>query len=382
MNIPCTTWRLPGHVIIGRGATGKLAEALAARGIRRPMIVSDPGVAKVGLVDRVIEAMGPAVAAKAVRFTEVIPEPPVACLEAAHALATSAGECDAVIGMGGGSALDVAKALALVIEHGLPIQRFVGVDVIASRNVPLIAIPTTAGTGSEVTPVAILTDTQAQLKVGLVSPHILPDLAIVDAALTDGLPPHVTAATGLDALTHAIEATISRKGNPLSEALALQAAALIGRSLLRAYRDGSDKEARNDMATGATLAGVAFAHSSCCAVHALAYPLGGRHHVPHGQANAMLLTATMRFNQPACEDHFVKLAEAMDIQPATPAGFLDHLDQLCRALDIPPSIRSVGVTEDQIPDMARDAAAIDRLMQPNPRKVTVEDAQAIYRAVY
>jgi alcohol dehydrogenase class IV len=372
-------WRLPPQVMLGRGVSGQLHVQLAALNVRRVMLVADPGVAAAGLLAPIERQLRDASLA-VVTFTQVTPEPPVSCLEAARQVAIEQGPCDGVVGIGGGSAMDVAKALALVLRYDRPIQQFMGVERTPGRGLPCVLLPTTAGTGSEVTPIAILTDTVAQLKVGVVSRHLLPDVALVDPALTDTMPPHVTAATGLDALTHAIEAMISRKSQPLSQALALESVRLIGWALPRAFADGRDAAARDDMAGASTLAGIAFASSSCCAVHALAYPLGGRHHVPHGLANALLLAATMRFNAPACADSFTRLASAMGVNPATPEGFVQRLETLCRELRVPASLRSVGVTDEEIPAMAAEAVKIDRLMQPNPRPVTQADAQTIYQA--
>jgi len=275
--------------------------------------------------------------------------------------------------------MDVAKLAALLLGQGGDVRDYVGVDATPGRGLPSILISTTAGTGSEVTPVAIVTDVENQLKIGVVDKNILPDLALVDPALTDSCPPAVTAATGIDALTHAIEAYISRKTNPLSQALSLQAAGLLYRSLRTAFRDGKNQAARDDLAMGATLAGMAFGNSSCCAVHALSYPLGGRYHLPHGLANALLLTATMRFNAPACSKAFASLAAAMGV-PAE--GFLEALDGLCRDLEIPTSLKALGVERNAIRAMAKDAMGIDRLMDPNPRTLSEADAEGIYLSVF
>ena len=376
-----TQWNPPSHVIFGRGACADLPEKLKALGVKKPIVLTDPGVAQTTIMKdftRLLENNN----IEYELFADVIPEPPVSCLEAARAQATSAGDIDSVIGIGGGSTMDVAKALALILKHGGKVHDYMGVNIVKQRGLPTILLPTTAGTGSEVTPIAILTDTEAQLKVGIVSPLILPDISLVDPALTDSMPPHVTAATGMDALTHAIEAMISKKTNPYTQALSLEAVNLISQSLRRAYQDGSDQHARNQMAAASTLAGMAFASSSCLAVHALAYPLGGRHHVPHGQANAMLLAATMQFNAPACEDEFVRLAKAMDLTPPTPESFLQELNCLTQDFKIPASMAALGGTEEEIPDMARDACGIERLVVPNPRPLSVDDAETIYRKVY
>jgi len=375
-----TQWSPPSRVLFGRGASTQLPELLKTLNARKPMILTDPGVARTKVMEDVVQLLRNN-GIDFELFTEVVPEPPVSCLEAARIQALEAGGIDSVIGIGGGSAMDVANALSLVLKHGGRIHDYMGVGNVDRRGLPTILVPTTAGTGSEVTPIAILTDTEAQLKVGIVSPMILPDISLVDPALTDSMPPHVTAATGMDALTHAIEAMISKKTNPYSQALALEAVGLVSQSLRQAYRDGNDRQARDRMAAASTLAGMAFASSSCLAVHALAYPLGGRHHVPHGQANAMLLAATMRFNAPTCQNEFVRLAKAMNLASPTPESFLQELEQLTCDLEIPSSMAAIGVSENEIPEMARDACGIERLMAPNPRPVAVADAEGIYQSI-
>lgn len=380
MSHTTTQWNPPSNVLFGRGACTQLPDLLKTLNARKPMVLTDPGVAKTKVMADFVQLLrGNGIDFEL--FTEVVPEPPVHCLEAARKQAEAVGGIDSVIGVGGGSAMDVAKALALVLKHGGRIHDYMGVGNVKQRGLPTILVPTTAGTGSEVTPIAILTDTEQQLKVGIVTPLILPDISLVDPALTDSMPPHITAATGMDALTHAIEAMISKKTNPYSQALALESVNLISQSLRRAYQDGSDQDARDQMAAASTLAGMAFASSSCLAVHALAYPLGGRYHVPHGQANAMLLAATMRFNAPACQNEFSRLATAMQLTSPSPDRFLQELETLTQDLEIPVSMASAGATKDAIPEMARVACGIERLMDPNPRPVTVADAEEIYFSV-
>jgi len=380
MNDIITQWSPPSHVLFGRGACIQLPEKLKALGVKKPIVLTDKGVAHTKIMEDIKQLLIDS-NIEFELFDDVIPEPPVSCLEAARAQAFEAGGVDSVIGVGGGSAMDVAKALSLVLKHNDKIHNYMGVNNVQQRGLPSILLPTTAGTGSEVTPIAILTDTETQLKIGIVSQLILPDISLVDPALTDSMPPQVTAATGMDALTHAIEAMISKKTNPYSQALALEAVRLISQSLRQAYQDGSDQHARDQMAAASTLAGMAFASSSCLAVHALAYPLGARYQVPHGQANAMLLAATMRFNAPACQREFSRLANAMQLKPSTPERFLQELEKLTQYLNIPTTMASVGVTKDIIPEMARDACSNKRLMVPNPRSVTISDSEDIYYSI-
>ena len=381
MTKPVSEWVLPRNVVFGRGSIEALPEKLALQGVKNPILVTDPGIAETSILKSVGDLLANAGFSFAV-FSDVVPEPPVSCLEAALAAAKEMDHCDGVIGVGGGSAMDVAKSLAILLRYGGRIQDYVGVGALEGRGLPTFLLPTTAGTGSEVTPIAILTDTEAKCKVGIVSPMIQPDFALIDPALTDSAPPHVTAATGMDALTHAVESLISKKTNPFTRALSLEATRLILRSLRNATRDGSDTSARDDLAAASTLAGLAFSCSSCLIVHALAYPLGGRYHVPHGQANAMVLAAAMRFNLPECADDFRHLAMAADLPRPDAEGFIAELDSMTDELGIPRSLSSLGVKEEDLAAMAKDAAAIDRLVQPNPRPMNAEDAEGIYRSIY
>jgi alcohol dehydrogenase class IV len=242
-------------------------------------------------------------------------------------------------------------------------------------------IPTTAGTGSEATFVAILTDTATGNKTGVVDPRILADIAIVDPSLTDGLPAHVTAAAGMDALVHAIEAYIANVATPLARGLALEAARRIGRSLETVCREPHNTEARDGMAIGSHLAGMAFANSSCCAVHALALPLGGRFHIPHGVITGCFAGEMMRHNAPNCAAHFAELSTALGWGTLTPSAFADRLDTIAESIGLRAQLRQTPVSADAVSSMATDAVAIRRLMDPNPREVTVDDAARIYRSV-
>jgi alcohol dehydrogenase class IV len=277
--------------------------------------------------------------------------------------------------------MDATKVAALCAKHGKAAREFIGIGKAGARGVPTILIPTTAGTGSEATFVAILTDSATGNKTGVVDPKILADLAIVDPALTDGLPTAVTAAAGMDALVHAIEGFIAKVATPLARGLALEAARRIGPSLETACREPGNQSARDGMAIGSHLAGMAFANSSCCAVHALALPLGGQFHIPHGVITGCFAGEMMRHNAPACVDDFATLSTALGWGALGPADFAQALDGLAARIGLQAQLRQTPVPADALAEMARDAVAIRRLMDPNPREVTEADAVRIFKAV-
>jgi alcohol dehydrogenase class IV len=246
---------------------------------------------------------------------------------------------------------------------------------------PTVLIPTTAGTGSEATFVAILTDTATGNKVGVVDPCILADIAIVDPALTDGLPAHVTAAAGMDALVHAVEAFIAKNATPIARGLALEAARHIGRALETVCREPGDTAARDGMAIGSHLAGMAFANASCCAVHALALPLGGRFHIPHGVITGCFAGEMMRHNAPVCAADFAEFSAALGWGALPGDAFADKLDAIADRIGLRAALKKTPVPAEAVPAMAADAVANRRLMDPNPREVSVADATRIYQTV-
>jgi alcohol dehydrogenase class IV len=321
-------------------------------------------------------------------FDRVVADPPEAVVMEAVDEARSFG-AEAVIGLGGGSSLDVAKLVSLLLKNGGGLGDIYGVGLAKGPRLPLLLAPTTAGTGSEVTPISIVT-TGAHEKKGVVSPVILPDIALLDPDLTLGLPPHVTAATGIDAMVHAIEAytSMSPNNNRVSRALACEALRLLGRNIRRAVHEGADREARSAMLLGSMLAGQAFANSPVAAVHALAYPIGGHFGVPHGLSNALVLPHVMRFNAPACAEAYAELAPHAFPYLAGRSGregaeaFIAATVDLATEIGLEPRLRDVGIPENAIPTMAADAMNQTRLLVNNPRAVRLEDAQAIYEAAW
>lgn len=366
------------------GATG--LPALAAElGAKKPMIVTDAGLVKSGVLAPVLEAF--AAAGLAVElFTDVVADPPEEVVLATAEAARKAG-ADLIIGIGGGSSMDTAKLVALLLGAPQALPDIYGIGLARGPRLPLIQVPTTAGTGSEVTPISIVT-TPTHEKKGVVSPLLYPDIAVLDASLTVGLPAPVTAATGIDAMVHAIEAFTSKhKKNAVSDALALKALQLLAANMDRVIADGRDIEARSAMLQGSLLAGMAFANAPVAAVHALAYPLGGHFHVPHGLSNALVLVPVLRFNKPAAAALYAELAGAVmpgrifaDTDAAAEA-FIDFMDEMVARMPFARRISQVGVVEADLPRLATDAMKVERLLVNNPRAVTYDDAFAIYRSV-
>lgn len=368
------------------GSLQALADHCRSLGIKRPLIVTDPGIVSVKLLDK-LEAALQGSNIEYHCYTDVIADPPerivLAALEAAQLH-----KADGIIGFGGGSSMDTAKLIALLACSGESLADVYGVDQAKGPRLPLILIPTTAGTGSEVTAVAIVT-TGETTKAGVVSPILLPDIALLDAELTLGLPPHVTAATGIDAMVHAIEAYTSiHKKNPYSDMLAREALQLMAANIETATKDGQNLEARQNMLLGACLAGQSFANAPVAAVHALAYPLGGHFHIPHGLSNSLVLPHVLRFN---AEDAAEQYAELYDvIKPDnTETSAIDktqaliaYLEQLIETLGLPNRLRDAKVTEESLTTLASDAMLQQRLLINNPREVGEADALAIYQAAY
>jgi alcohol dehydrogenase class IV len=371
-------------LIVGSGSIARLGEIAAQRLGPRVALVTDAGLVRAGLVAPALHSLEEAGIAVDV-FDGVVADPPEDVVLAAVARA-KAFEARAVIGFGGGSSIDVAKLVALLASSGESLPEIYGVGIAKGPRLPLLAVPTTAGTGSEVTPISIVT-TGAHEKKGVVSPLIIPDIALLDPDLTLNLPPHVTAATGIDAMVHAIEAytSTSPNNNPVSQALAKEALALLGRNIERAVHQGGDVEARSAMLLGSMLAGQAFANSPVAAVHALAYPIGGHFGIPHGLSNALVLPHVLRFNAGACEQSYAELAPYAfpELEGcATGSAFVEALAALCAKVGLQPRLRDVGIPQDAVPMMAEDAMKQTRLLVNNPRPLTLEDARAIYEAAW
>lgn len=320
-------------------------------------------------------------------FAEIIPEPPAYHVDEVQT--HFQGESyDLLVTIGGGSALDVAKLLAVLVNAPFRVSDIVGPNKIPAPRIPLVAIPTTAGTGSEVTPNAIVTLTDEHLKVGIVSTHLLPSEVVLDPALTVGMPPLVTASTGVDAFTHTLESVTSNKANPLCNAVGYHSMRLIFPALPRAYNEPNDLKARHDMLLGSTLGGMALAAAGNTAVHALSYPLGGTFGIPHGVANAMLLVSVMEYNLDTLRHDFAEIAVMIGIGsrnlPVKERSdrFLESLKTLVRNVGIPVDLTQYGVTEDDIDELTIAASKVTRLLENNRRKLDISDIRTIYRNAF
>lgn len=367
------------------GSTAKIGEIMAGMGCKNVAFVTDAMILNLGLADTALDGLKKAGIAVHV-FQDVVADPPEAMILKAVGEAKAAG-VDGVVSVGGGSSMDTAKLIAVLCgQTDQSIDQMYGVGMVKGTRLPLVLSPTTAGTGSEVTPISIVT-TGTNEKKGVVSPQLLPDWAILDADLTVGLPAHITAATGIDAMVHAIEAfTTKHAKNILSDTLARQALELLGGSIRTACTDGQNREARSNMLLGSMLAGMSFANAPVAAVHALAYPLGGHFHVPHGLSNALVLPYVLDFNM-ADDLAFGQYAELGPIifpelggKPADAInkGLVEGFKALGPELGMQSRLAEVGVGHNHLPKLAEDAMKQTRLLVNNPREMTYEAALDIY----
>ena len=375
------------RVLVEAGAAGRLPQLCQELGANHVMLVTDPGIRSTPLLGPVEDSFQQAGMSLSI-YDQVSADPADRIVLEASQQARDVG-ADLVIGFGGGSSMDVAKLVAL-LSHPDATQSLAdiyGVGLANGPRLPLVQVPTTAGTGSEVTPVAIVT-TGETTKAGVVAPSLLPDLAVLDAELTLGLPPHVTAATGVDAMVHAIEAyTSAHKKNPYSDMLAREALRLLGGNLVQAVKDGSNLAAREACLLGAMMAGQAFANAPVAAVHALAYPLGGHFHIPHGLSNSLVLPEVLRFNARDAAPLYAQLAPILSDRLF--AGHADgaailiaSLEKLIEDVGLPTRLSDAGVTEESLETLAADAMLQQRLLVNNPREVSEADVLAIYKAVF
>lgn len=376
---------IPTEIHYGIGALEQLPDLIRRLGHRRVLIVTDPGVANSGTLDRLHRALDAGQVSYRT-FPEVEPDPSLELVEAVRA-AWQAADAHAVVGLGGGSSIDTAKACSAAVANDGDFRRFEGAGRVPRRGPDVIAIPTTAGTGSEVTHAMVLQDRARQYKLGIRSEHLAPRLALLDPTLLTTLPRYVAACTGIDALSHAIEAYTSNQAEPFTDALALHAVRLIARHL-RAFVDRRQNlEAAAGMMVASTMAGVAFIWGRVAAVHALSHPLGARYHLAHGQVNAILLPAVMRFNLPGSAERFADLALALGerasgegIRAAGERAVL-AVEQLIGDLGIPRRLSEAGVTLDVAArrQIAEEAMA-SGLMAANPREGSVADLESILAA--
>ncbi len=366
-------------VVTGADAFTHLERIVGGFEGHRLFVVTGPHVAQTAPFGRVREVLA-SKGREVMVFDRVTPDPSIELVCEASREAKEFG-AEVVVGIGGGSPLDSAKIVSASLGNSQGVETFLGVDQVPRPGAPLIAIPTTSGTGSEVTNISILTDVAAQMKVAVVSDHILPRVAILIPEMTMGMPPVVTAATGMDALCHAAESYLSVRRNPYSDALALKALRLIGTHLVCAYRNPSDGVAREGMQLAALLAGLSFTNSSVTAVHAFSYPLGGAFHVPHGLANSLMVESVFRHNLSVAGDRMADLAEAL-VGVRDPSELLGGIRKLRTDLELPLSLREVGIPESAIPEMAQNVLGVTRLLSVNPAPLLLEDAIRIFQEAY
>jgi alcohol dehydrogenase class IV len=372
------------RIVMGPGSVKTIGTEVKALGAKRVLIVTDKGVIGAGLL-KSIEDSFKANKIKYAVFDKVEPDPRYEIVADCVKMAETV-RAQMLVGIGGGSPMDITKVTAVMLTNKGPIGAYFGIGLIPKPGLPTILIPTTAGTGSEVTPIAILSDEGEKLKKGIVSPYLFPAIGILDAELTAGLPPHVTAATGMDALIHAIEAYTSINATTITDMYCIKAIELIYKNIRIAFAKGDNMDARTAMMEGALLAGIAFANAGVTAVHAFAYPIGAEFHIPHGIANTLMLPHVIRFNVLGNLEKFAQLAKPLGI----PAEGLDNLaivDKVIAAIDrladdirVPRHLADFGVKEKDITMLAEGVMKVTRLLANNPRTLTLDDAKRIYKA--
>jgi alcohol dehydrogenase class IV len=366
----------PNKLVLGCGALAECKRELSERGFQRILVVTAPPIAK--LAAPLAELPGVVV------YDRIDREPTFAMFEQLLAEAQKV-RPEAVVGLGGGSVLDVAKLVAALADGRQQIGDVLGIGRLAGRSAFLACLPTTSGTGSEVSPNAILLDTTDRLKKAVISPHLVPDASYMDPELAVGMPPAVTASSGMDALTHCIECYANRAAHPAVDLYALEGIRLIGANLERAVVHGEDLSAREAMMRASLYGGLCLGPVNTGGVHALAYPLGGEFEIPHGVSNAVLLPYVLEFNLPAMPERYAEIAVALGAPRladpvATARAGIERIRQLIRTCGLPATLSELGVPESAIPRMVESAMTVTRLLKNNPREITPEDAERIYRS--
>jgi len=377
-----SSFRVPNVILFGPGAAESLGAEAGRLGGKHAFIVGDPALQRMGVIDQVSSRLAGVGIATTV-YTDVEAEPSVQSADRCAGTARSAG-CDLVVGIGGGSALDSAKAVAMLLTNEGSVEDYLGIGLVKRRGVPSILVPTTSGTGAEITPNALFYVPAARDKKSIVSPHIVPDVAVVDPSLTLTVPPAVTAATGVDALCHAIESYTSVNATPMTDLYALEAIRLIGSSLRAAVFQGNDLTAREAMSRASLYAGISIANAGTNAVHALAYPLQGQHRITHGVANALMLPYVLEFNFVAHLPKFARVAEALGEQTTglsprdAAARCISAARALTQDIGIPQRLGEVGVGREHLDDLVEGTMAVTRLLVNNPRPLGPKDAREIF----
>ena len=377
-------FRTTPRIVMGPGAIGQIGDEIRKMKAKKVLLVTDKGIVEAGLIKPALESLEKSEINHAA-FDGVEPDPRYEI--AADCVSMIRREkADLVIGFGGGSAIDIAKSAAIMATNEAPIAEYFGIDLIPQPGLPTVMVPTTAGTGSEVTPIAILSDEGEKLKKGIVSPYLFPSVAILDPELTLGLPPNITASTGMDALIHAIEAYTSVNATDMTDILAFRAMELVYHNIRTAYANGNNLPARSSMMEGSLLAGMAFANAGVTAVHAFAYPIGAEFHIPHGVANTLMLPHVMRFNLLGNLSKFADISEAFDLsiegmdELQTAEMFVEAIERLAKDLRVPKNLSEFGISEKDVPVLAEGVMKVTRLLANNPRVINLEDAVEIYKA--
>ena len=386
MSISAFSINQPTRIRFGAGAVAQLPDLVRELGGSKVFLVMDPGLVKAGVAAEVVAPLEKAGMGYEL-YDKIDPEPGLKLADNGAKLAKKA-KCDCVVGVGGGSAMDVAKAVSILLTNGGKAEDYIGLGKIKKPGVPKIMVPTTAGTGAEVTFTAVFINEKTKSKGGMNGDPLYPEAALLDPALTLSMPPNITAATGIDAFTHALEAFVSTQSHPISDMYALKAMELISVNLPLAYANGGNLEARANMLLGSLLGGKALATAGVGLVHAMAYPLGGMFGIPHGLANAVLLPYVVDYNLIGNPTKYAVVAEIMGFaEPETSLrdaahGLVDALFTMNHDLGIPMGLDELGIPREKIPEMARIALTVTRPVENNPRKPTLEEVMAVYEAAF
>ena len=376
------------HLVHGAGSLDQLVAKLELLDtpITRVVLVTQSAMHRLGVTERVCAQLQAAdIHVHVIDNVEI--EPSLENIERVFREDVAPHAPDALIAIGGGSVLDAAKLFAVMLTNDTPLRDLLGIDKVKLPGKPMVLVPTTSGTGSEVTPNAIVTLPDEELKIGVVSRHLLPTLVLLDPLLTVSLPKPITAATGMDAFTHSLESFISTKANPVSDAFALESMRLISASIIDAYEQPDNVAARGDMLLGSMYGGLALTAAGTAAVHALAYPLGGKFHVTHGVANAMLLPHVMAFNLDSCAPRLKRaacacgVAQYSDSDEVAAHKLIAQITQWTQRLNIPQNLRDFGVGEVHLADMAVAASKVTRLMSNNPKALSLAQIEHLYRCL-
>ncbi|MFP7737358.1 iron-containing alcohol dehydrogenase [Priestia aryabhattai] len=373
------------HLIAGPNSIERVGEHLSLLGteVKSALIITQPSMKRLGFVEKLIDQLSDKGITTNVNV-DVLPEPTVENIEEVFQAIRNE-QHDVLIGFGGGSVLDATKILSVLKTNNESIRELLGTDLVKNPGTPTVLIPTTSGTGSEVTPNAIVTLPDEELKIGIVSKYLLPKIVVLDPVLTLSLPRPITAATGMDAFTHSLESFISNKSNLISDMVALESIRLISSSIIEAYQNGNSVDAREKMLVGSMYGGMALTSAGTAAVHALAYPLGGKFKIPHGVANSMLLPHVMEFNMDAIEDRLFLVAEPMGIKveglskTEVAQKVVSRIVEWTNVLEIPQNLKEYGVREEDVPGLALSASKVTRLLNNNPKEVSLKDMEGIYR---